>query len=488
MKHWTAAIVFALLAAGGTAVARQDRAIPPAGPPDTSAALAAGLQARFDIVPLTNAVGLRPKKPAGGVRLVEVSDAGILVNGAPVSGRELRDRLGAEADLVLRLSYLDAARRQALFERAPAAPGGRTDAPPDVPVERPDAAAGADPLPGADTPEPPHAAEAPESPQPPDAAPGPAPADPDAALERPARTQRTSGERVRVFGDVTVGADESLSGQVVAVLGSVRIEGEVEDQVVAVMGSVYLGPRAVVNGDVVSVGGRVRRAEGARVRGNITEVSLADANVAFGSWDGPRWGGVPPLVGDFSGFPQLVGTSFRFLLLVLLASIALLVARRTVESSAQRVSDAPVQTAIVGVVAQLLLVPALVLTIIVLAISIVGIPLLLLMPFAILLLVLMALAGFSGTVFAVGQGVRRRLGMTASPAFVDIFIGVLVVLLPLLLGRLLALGGWPGAPLAFVLLACGFAVEYLAWSSGFGAVLTNGYARWQARRAARTAL
>ena len=484
MKNWAAAILFTLLAAGGTAAASQDRAVPPAGSSDTGAALAAALQARFDIVPLTNAVGLRPKKAAGDVRLIEVSDAGILVNGAPVTGRELRDRLGADADLVLRLSYLDAARRQALFGSA--APGGQPGAPVDVPVERPDAA-GSGPTPDrAELPDPPDAPEAPESPQPP--AGSQAPADPDEAQQRPARRHRTSGERVRVFGDVTVRDDESLSGQVVAVLGSARIDGEVGDQVVAVMGSVYLGPRAVVRGDVVSVGGRVRRAEGAQVRGNITEVSLADANAAFGSWNGPRWGGAPPFVGDFSGFPQLVGTSFRFLLLVLLASIALLVARRTVESSAQRVSDAPVQTTVIGVVAQLLLVPALILTVIVLAISIIGIPLLLLMPFALLLLVLMALAGFSGTVFAVGQGVRRRLGMTASPAFVDIFIGVLVVLLPLLLGRLLALGGWPGTPLAFVLLACGFAVEYLAWSSGFGAVLTNGYARWQARRAARTAV
>jgi hypothetical protein len=33
--------------------------------------------------------------------------------------------------------------------------------------------------------------------------------------------------------------------------------------------------------------------------------------------------------------------------------------------------------------------------------------------------------------------------------------------------------------------AVGFVVEFLAWSSGLGAVLTNAFARWSARRAMR---
>jgi len=39
----------------------------------------------------------------------------------------------------------------------------------------------------------------------------------------------------------------------------------------------------------------------------------------------------------------------------------------------------------------------------------------------------------------------------------------------------------------FMLVATGLAVEFLAWASGFGAVLTNAYSRWRARRAARAA-
>ena len=71
-----------------------------------------------------------------------------------------------------------------------------------------------------------------------------------------------------------------MTGQVVAVFGSVRVHGKVGDQVVAVMGSVLLGPDAVVGGDVVSVGGRVYREGGAETRGGVTEVALDDCRSA----------------------------------------------------------------------------------------------------------------------------------------------------------------------------------------------------------------
>ncbi|MGH9370266.1 MAG: hypothetical protein ACRD15_01910 [Vicinamibacterales bacterium] len=403
---------------------------------DDQQALRTRLEERFDLVPLTNGIGLRPKSSDSDIRLIEISDGPILVNGSPVSGGELRERLGADADAILNLSYLSPEARRALVD----------------PVEKP-----VEPL---------------ESPSP----------TREPETERP---RRSSGDRVRIFGDVTVRADEAISGEVVAVLGSVRVDGEVGNQVVAVLGSVDLGPNAVVDGDVVSVGGRVRRAEGAQIRGSVTEVSINEPNVSLNFEPLVDWHGFY-LFDRLSAVPRLIGSTLRFLLLVLLASIALVLARPTVEASAQRVSDSPVQATLVGFAAEILLVPALALTAIVLAISIIGIPLLLLLPFAVLVVLLLALAGFSGTVYAVGQWLRRRLGLGSAAPIVDIALGVLVVLLPVLVARLVALAGWPGAGLAIPLLMIGFAVELIAWSSGFGAVLTNAAARWQARRSSRT--
>jgi hypothetical protein len=408
-------------------------------------ALRARIEQRYDVVPLSGGVALTPKSPRGDVRLIEISDT-IAVNGVAVSGRELRERVGADADTILRLSYLDRDDLRRLFVRtAPEPEAGQEK---ETPVER------ATPV----------APAAPSSPSPP--------------------RRRSMGDRVRVFGDIVVSEDEHVSGQVVAVLGSVRVDGEVSQQVVSVLGSVELGPRAVVGGDVVTVLGRLRKAPGARVGGNETEVSPGDFGARVHVPGLPEWG--PFQFGGFGPVARLFGTTFRFVLLVIVAGLALVVARRAVEGSAERVANDPVRSTLVGLAAWMLFVPLFTLIAVVLSISIIGIPLLLLLPFAVLFLLLMAVVGFSGTASAVGQWTRRRFGMGTTSGFVDVFVGIVIILLPVLLGRIVAFGGWTLSPIVFLLVATGVAVEFLAWSSGFGAVLTNVFSRWQATRATRS--
>jgi hypothetical protein len=430
MRTWLRSIAAIVLIATATTVALvAQEAV------DTDQrALRTRLEERYDIVPLSDGVALTPKTRRGDVRLIEVSDT-IAVNGTVVTGRELRDRVGSDADAILRLSYLDPAARRALFAPAAARP-----VTPESPVET-----------------------RPEQPE-------------------GRRMHRAGGDRVRVFGDVNVREDEHVGGQVVAVIGSVRIDGEVGDQVVAVLGSVNLGPKAIVNGDIVSVGGRVRRAEGSQVRGAVTEVSLADADTRLhiGPWAGGL--GALSLFDGFGAFPRLLASTFRFLLLVILTSLAMIIARGTVEASAHRLADDPIKSTLVGIAAEILVVPVLVLTAVVLAISLIGIPLLLFLPFVVLFLILLALLGFSGTAFVIGQWARRRFGLATSPGIIDVCLGVLVILLPVLVGRVIALGGWPTSPVSFLLIAAGAGLEFLAWSAGFGAVLTNTFGRWQARR------
>jgi hypothetical protein len=405
--------------------------------PDDRRALREQLERKYDLVPLTDGVGLRPKA-RGDVRLVEVTAGTIAINGDVVTGRELRDRLGADADAVLRLSYLST---DELREVA---------APP---------------------------------------APAPAPPAPEPSLERtpseprPERDwrHRSHGDRIRIFGNVSVNQDEEIGGQAVAVFGSVRVDGKVDDQVVAVLGSVILGSDAVVGGDVVSVGGRVIRSPGAETRGSVTEVALTDSWVPFhGPWS-RGWEGAPFFF-SFGAVPRLIGTGVRLSLLLLLTGVALLVARRSVDASAVRVADNPLKTTVVGLVAEVLVLPILVLTTIVLSISIIGIPLLLLLPFVVLALLVMALVGFTGTAAAIGNAVQRRYSPGAQTPYMAVVVGLLVILSPVLLGRLLAVVGWPVTPVSVLLVAIGFTLELLAWASGFGAMLGHAFSGWQARR------
>jgi len=224
----------------------------------------------------------------------------------------------------------------------------------------------------------------------------------------------------------------------------------------------------------------------------VTEVSLAEISLGdpdfrmnvpawFRGWGGPLyWFG-----GGFGAVPRLVGSLVRLGLILLVAGIALLLARPAVEGAAQRVLDNPIKATLIGLAAQLLIFPVLFLTALVLVITVIGIPLLLLLPFVVLLLVLMAVVGFTGTGAAVGGALLRRFGVAAPAPFLEIATGIVVLLSPLLLGRMLAVGGWPVAPIAVMLVSLGFIVELLAWSSGFGAALTNSFTRWRARRAMR---
>jgi hypothetical protein len=127
------------------------------------------------------------------------------------------------------------------------------------------------------------------------------------------------------------------------------------------------------------------------------------------------------------------------------------------------------KSGLVGFLSQVFVLPLTVVTIVVLVITIVGIPFLLLLPFVALALCVVALVGFTGVAQRLGGMALARVG-GPSGAYTATVLGVLLILGPVLLGRLMSFGG---APLWFVatpLSAIGFLAEYAAWTIGFGAV------------------
>ena len=87
-------------------------------------------------------------------------------------------------------------------------------------------------------------------------------------------------DMVRVLSDAEVPPGERIDGDVVAVLGSVVVHGEVTGSVVAVLGSVTLDSTARVGQDAVAVGGTVDAPKGSSVAGQI--VSLGFLPIAWG--------------------------------------------------------------------------------------------------------------------------------------------------------------------------------------------------------------
>ncbi len=174
----------------------------------------------------------------------------------------------------------------------------------------------------------------------------------------------------------------------------------------------------------------------------------------------------------FGGFFSLISTVVRVGILCLLTAIVLLVGGGYVERIRTLAAAEPLKAGAVGFLSQVLMVPALVIVAIVLVITIIGIPFLLLLPFAVLALAVLALVGFTAVARELGQLVLGRVwSENGAGVFAATIAGVLLIVSPVLLGRLISIGGGPLWLVSTPLSVVGFVVEYLAWTIGFGAVL-----------------
>ena len=83
-----------------------------------------------------------------------------------------------------------------------------------------------------------------------------------------------TGSAVAIFGNVDVGPRGSVGDAAVAVCGSQHNAGQVTGAEVAVLGSLELGGAATCGDDAVAVGGRVSSAPGAHIAGESVSLSL----------------------------------------------------------------------------------------------------------------------------------------------------------------------------------------------------------------------
>ncbi|HEX2463801.1 MAG TPA: polymer-forming cytoskeletal protein [Thermoanaerobaculia bacterium] len=276
---------------------------------------------------------------------------------------------------------------------------------------------------------------------------------------------------VAIGGHVDVEGD--VEGDVVAVGGPVSINGKVTGDVVAVGAGVELGDDAEVLGEVTSVGGRVNRAEGAEVVGRINEVALGpsfswdvgDTDINWWDWDDHRH--FSPFGSGWFGFGlSLIG----IVVLLLLALLVRLVAGGTVERVRAKAVEAPWMCALVGLAIELFFVPVLIVVAVILAISIIGIPLLLLIPFVVLAFLLALVVGYTGVAQAVGDSIGRRFGRPATSPYLSVFFGVVLIQFIHIIAEFF--DSFSGFLFFFALMfgIVGFLVRFAAWTVGIGAV------------------
>ena len=440
------------------------------------------IESRYQVVPIRGGVVLTPRQARRGVRAIEVSGDAIAINGERVNSQIARDWLGEDARLILPLLDLEPAARREMFgmsaEAAPPPPIPEPGETPEVPEP-----SGTPEIPEGEVPEE-IEVETPASPEVPEL-----PEAPEPVVHSGSRVkfggnilvekEELAEEAVAIGGSVRV--DGQVSRDVVAIGGPVRINGHVGGDVVSVGSSVYLGPEAVVEGDVSSTGGTIERSAGSQIHGSTSEVDPP--------WRGPWREGrdFDPPFGPFTLFGASMdafGSILGMVTLALLTCLTLLIARRPLEQVELRLKTEPLKSAAVGLLGFLSSVPLVVVVLgilfmvsLVLVVLLVGCLLLVLLPFfamALVLALMLALVlGYSASAYRVGRWLEQRYDRSFGGPYAAALVGVLVIQVWSVIGHLLSWG--PGVLDIFsnMFLLFGGVLQLAAWMVGFGAVLLS---------------
>jgi hypothetical protein len=289
------------------------------------------------------------------------------------------------------------------------------------------------------------------------------------------RVYRTIDSRIAIGRSVHVAADEEISDAVVVIGGTLRVDGRVRGDAVVVGGTIELGPKSDVRGDVVAVGGGIVREPGSQLRGNVSDVS-------FGNWDSWAIGGIylPTFeLGDFGRWLSLLGAVFRISLLALLMAVVLLAARAPVARIGRSAAAEPGRAFLLGLAAELLFLPALIVASVGLIITIIGIPLVaVLVPVSFFAAFVALVLGFTAIACRLGEWVEDRVGWRGRSAYLASAIGLILIVAPTVLSRMIGVLPDPLRFTGFGLLIAGVVLEFIIWTIGLGATLMTGFGRW----------
>jgi hypothetical protein len=296
--------------------------------------------------------------------------------------------------------------------------------------------------------------------------------------------------------------------------GDLRVRGEITGDAVVYNGNLILEETGLVQGDALVTNGQIVN-EGGRVRGEMLSVNGSSRTAASANGrtegDGSRNSEAGVSEGDGSrgdvsetdgtqnlrsdarnsggsfrsirrGIAGIVSTLALALVLAGIGASLVFFLKPNLETVSDTIRNSTARAAATGIAGAFLVIPAFIVLIVTLAVSIIGIPLLLV---AIPLYPLAAFAalvfGLVATAHALGERTaeqnRGRLRLPYRNSYSYVFVGIGILLLPMIASYLITMTGF----LAFVGILL-FVVTILAHLSattvGFGAVILS----WAGRR------
>lgn len=272
------------------------------------------------------------------------------------------------------------------------------------------------------------------------------------------------GDVVRMGDDIHIKSGDRVSGDVVAIGGTVTIDGMVQGDAVAIGGDMVLGDSAVVAGDAVSIGGQTVRPEGAHVGGETVTVGVSLPGM--GKWfRGRHSEDTEDRESAGGAFVKFLFWVVFYLVVLAFAALCLAATRDRIQFAADYMRREPLITFLLGIFSPLMFFIGFIL----LLITIIGIPvaLALMMVFPILIFLGWVVAGYR-----VGSSVRQ----SSDTSVRTVFTGLLVISAVHLLGIVLRLFGLRGFPVN-LLLFLGWGASFLAALIGLGAILGTRFRR-----------
>ncbi len=236
-------------------------------------------------------------------------------------------------------------------------------------------------------------------------------------------------DMVRVFqGDLVVPAGTVVQGDVVNVGGSIELEPNsvVQGDAVSIFGSTVIDPGAVVLGDTAAILGEVEVQRGGQVMGEHVQIGLGKL------FRPSRRHSILSSLGPFGFFPTLA----LFAVVYLIGLLALRLWPERVRQVGHAMFEQPLKSFLVGFLCWLLLLPLGLL----LLISVIGIPLVPLLPVMIFLAITL---GVSSLALRLGEALPAGPGQRFVPP-AALGMGIVVLLL-------LAFVPWLGVPLLALL-------------------------------------
>ena len=285
---------------------------------------------------------------------------------------------------------------------------------------------------------------------------------------RPPRRKQVADSMVRFGEDVEVSRDEIVNGDAIIINGDLLVQGEVDGDAIVIAGNLQLGRNAMVRGQAIAVGGRVETSGGAVIEGQTVSLTLFPRRFPWfpGAW--PAWVG---LVLDLLKLAFLLLVSG---LLLALVPDRLLRARELLAASFLRCFGVGLLVLMGGSC-------AVTVTVILLAVTLVGIPAALVLAFAVALL---CLASLLVGVLLIGERVQEMLHQSSRAPLYSVLLGLLLVLLPEIIADLLHLTlPAPFRQLGFGLLSSVLVLATV--SAGLGALVLSRFGTGWSRQSAQ---